>query len=72
VKARLREAVDRGQTVVLSTHVVETVQSVADRVVMLAHGRIVADELTSELGEQGLEDLFLERLAASIESGDAE
>jgi len=70
VKARLREAVDRGQTVVLSTHVVETVQSVADRVVMLAHGRVVADERTSELGEQGLEALFLERLAASIRRPD--
>lgn len=67
VKGRLREAVDRGQTVLLSTHVVETVQSVADRVVMLAHGRVVADELTADLGEQGLEALFLERLAESLE-----
>lgn len=66
VKARLREAVDRGQTVLLSTHVVETVQSVADRVVMLAHGRVVADERTEDLGEKGLEALFLERLAESI------
>ena len=66
VKTALREACDRGQTVVLSTHVVETVQAVADRVVMLAHGRIVADERVSELGDQGLEELFLERLSASI------
>jgi ABC-2 type transport system ATP-binding protein len=68
VKAALRAACDRGQTVVLSTHVIETVQAVADRVVMLAHGRVVADEQVAELGEQGLEELFLERLSASIRS----
>ncbi|MEN0068316.1 MAG: ABC transporter ATP-binding protein [Myxococcota bacterium] len=68
VKQRLRDAVDQGQTVVLSTHVVETVQSVADRVVMLAHGRVVADEKTADLGDNGLEALFLERLAESLEN----
>ncbi len=65
VKTALRTAVDNGQTVLLSTHVVETVQAVSDRVVMLAHGRVVADEQTSELGSEGLEKLFLERLAAT-------
>ncbi|MBA2321751.1 MAG: ABC transporter ATP-binding protein [Deltaproteobacteria bacterium] len=65
IKGILRSVVDSGRTVVLSTHVVETVERVADRVVMLAHGRIVADELTSALGQEGLERLFLERLAAS-------
>jgi ABC-type multidrug transport system ATPase subunit len=65
VKAALRAAVDRGRTVLLSTHVVETVQAVSDRVIMLAHGRVVADEETSALGDQGLEQLFLERLAES-------
>lgn len=65
VKAALRERVDRGRTVILSTHVVETVQAVADRVVMLAHGRVVADERAADLGEGGLERLFLERLAAT-------
>ena len=63
VKAALRAAVDGGQTVLLSTHVVETVQAVSDRVVMLAHGRVVADEQVSALGPDGLEKLFLERLA---------
>lgn len=62
VKRALRDAVDGGATVLLSTHVVETVQAVSDRVVMLAHGRVVADERTSELGERGLEALFLEKL----------
>ncbi len=63
VKQALRDYVDAGGTVLLSTHVVETVQAVADRVVMLAHGKVVADERTADIGEAGLEKLFLERLA---------
>lgn len=62
VKKALRDAVDSGQTVLLSTHVVETVQAVADRVVMLAHGRVVADEQTSMMAAGDLERLFLQRL----------
>ncbi len=62
VKGVLRSHVEEGRTVLLSTHVVETVQAAADRVVMLAHGRVVADEHTSDLGDKGLEALFLEKL----------
>lgn len=69
VKALLRARVDAGATVVLSTHVVDTVEKVADRVVMLAHGRIVADEMAADLPEGGLEGLFLERLEESRRAG---
>jgi ABC-2 type transport system ATP-binding protein len=65
VKVVLRAAVDDGRTVLLSTHVVETVAAVADRVILLAHGRVVADERTADLGPHGLEALFLERMDAS-------
>jgi ABC-2 type transport system ATP-binding protein len=60
VKALLRDRVDRGATVLLSTHVVETVEAVADRVVLLAGGRVIGDVRTSDLGPGGLERLFLE------------
>lgn len=69
VKALLRERVDEGATVLLSTHVVDTVEKVADRVVMLAHGRVVADEDAKSLPPGGLESLFLERLAESLAAG---
>jgi ABC-2 type transport system ATP-binding protein len=59
VKRLLRERV------ILSTHVVETVEAVADRVVLLAHGRVVAEEVVATLPPGGLERLFLERLEAS-------
>jgi ABC-2 type transport system ATP-binding protein len=65
VKTTLRELVDGGTTVLLSTHVIDTVQAVADRVVMLAHGEIVADEQVADIGDAGLERLFLERLEAT-------
>ena len=60
VKAQLRSLCDAGACVLLSTHVLETVEKLADRVVMLAHGRVVADE---EVGDQDLEAMFLEHLA---------
>ena len=66
VKLALRAYVDAGGTVLLSTHVVETVQAVADRVVMLAQGTVVADVLTKDIGPDGLESLFLERLAETV------
>jgi len=72
VKRELRERLDQGTTVLLSTHVVDTVQVVADRVVMMAHGRIVADEEAGELGPGGLEALFLERLAQTRDAGPTE
>lgn len=65
VKQALRERVNRGATVLLSTHVVETLEAVTDRVVMLAHGRVVADLATADLARGDLEHLFMERLAAS-------
>jgi len=69
VKQALRDIVDRGTTVLLSTHVVETVQAVADRVVMLAHGEIVADEQVADIGDAGLERLFLEKLEQHRDEG---
>ncbi|MEO0602613.1 MAG: ABC transporter ATP-binding protein [Myxococcota bacterium] len=63
VKALLRDAVQGGQTVLLSTHVVETVQSVADRVVMLEQGEVKVDKRTEELGDDGIEALFQSQLS---------
>jgi len=66
VKDQLRAARARGAAILLSTHVLETVERLADRVVMLAHGRVVADERVSDIGHAGLEELFLERIALSM------
>ncbi len=65
VKEHLAALCAQGHCVLLSTHVLETVERIADRVVMLAHGRVVADERVEEIGQEGLERLFLERIAQS-------
>jgi ABC-2 type transport system ATP-binding protein len=69
VKAALRAHARAGGAVILSTHVVETVAAVADRVVMLAHGRVVEDVAAAELTASELEHLFLERMAAEKAAG---
>lgn len=63
VKTYLRTLCDAGCAVLLSTHVVETVERVSDRVVLLAAGRVVEDLRTHDLPPDGLERLFLERIA---------
>ena len=63
VKAALRQLCDEGMTVLLSTHILETIERVAGRVVMLARGRVVADEATAAISAEGLERLFLQRIA---------
>lgn len=55
VKAALRAHCDGGGAVVLSTHVLDTVEKVADRIVLLEGGKIVADV---RAGEAELDGLF--------------
>lgn len=66
VKEALRARCAAGAAVLLSTHVLETVERIADRVVMLAHGRVVADERVADIGPEGLERLFLEKIGESL------
>lgn len=62
VKDKLRALCDEGCAVVLSTHVLETVERVADRVVMLAKGELIADLSTDGLAPGELEKRFLSQL----------
>lgn len=62
MKDVLRAEADRGAAVLLSTHVVETVERVADRVILLANGRVADDLRVADLPPGGLERLFLERV----------
>lgn len=66
VKEALRALCDGGTTVLLSTHILETIERVAGRVVMVARGRVVADEQTADIGPEGLERLFLQRIAETV------
>jgi ABC-2 type transport system ATP-binding protein len=68
VKDMLVERVRRGGTVVLTTHILEIAERLAERISIIARGRIVAqgtlDELRRQVGHGGtLEDVFLELTA---------
>ncbi len=49
VVSTLRAACDAGQAVLLSTHVLDTLERIADRIVMLTDGRVRADVPASDL-----------------------
>lgn len=65
-KEIMREHVDRGNTVLFSTHILETAERVCDRVGIIHHGKLIAcgtmDELRAQAGREGdtLEKVFLE------------
>ena len=60
----LREFADRAGTVLLSSHLLREVEKIADELVVIGNGRIVAHGATEELLGDGvdLEELFLSLL----------
>jgi len=63
VRRHVRRLADAGKCVVLSTHVMQEVTALCDRIVILARGRVVAEgtpaEILSAGGAPGLEDAFV-------------
>jgi ABC-2 type transport system ATP-binding protein len=65
VKNVLRERVRQGCTVIMTTHILEVAERMADRIGVIANGRLIAqgtlDELRHQAGKGGLtlEDTFL-------------
>ena len=66
VKDLLQARVKAGATVILTTHILEVAERMADRIGIIQNGRLVADGTLDELrartgeGQATLEDLFLE------------
>jgi ABC-2 type transport system ATP-binding protein len=60
----LRSLADRGRTILVSSHVLAEVAIIADAVVILDRGRLVAQRSLDELTAAALEDLFVELTAA--------
>lgn len=75
VRRVLREAADAGAVVLMSTHTLDIVEEVCDRVLVMGRGRLLADgavkDLTAGLDVEGrtatLEDLFLKLTGSSEE-----
>jgi ABC-2 type transport system ATP-binding protein len=69
VKGVLRERVDAGGVVIMTTHILEVAERMADRIGVIANGRLIAEgtleDLRAQTGKRGtsLEDTFLTLLA---------
>src|SRR5256712_3849949 len=65
LKDIFRQFVERGGTVLMSTHTLEVAEAMCDRVAILQHGKIVAEGTVDDLrrqhraGDASLEELFL-------------
>ncbi len=64
----LRQLKAQGRCVVLSTHIMQEVAALCDRIVIIAHGRVAAegtaDELLARSGEKTLEDAFVKLIGS--------
>jgi ABC-2 type transport system ATP-binding protein len=71
VKDALRAAVDTGKTVIVTTHILDVAERMADRIGIIAGGKLLAegtlDELRATAGAEGstLEDVFIRLTSAA-------
>ena len=65
IRSVLERFTANGNTVVFSSHVMEVVERLCDRVAVVHHGRLVAEGATDDLrGGRRLEDVFVELVGA--------
>jgi ABC-2 type transport system ATP-binding protein len=80
VKSVLRERVDAGGTIIMTTHILEVAERMADRIGVIAHGKLIAEGTLEELRLQAgrtsggardgasLEDTFLALVAEQAQA----
>ncbi|TXI94900.1 MAG: ABC transporter ATP-binding protein [Burkholderiaceae bacterium] len=72
VKDLLLEHVKRGGTVILTTHILDVAERLAERIGIIQHGRLLVEGTLAELRDQShqgaktLEDLFLELTETAV------
>ncbi len=72
VKALLQERVRAGCTVIMTTHILEVAERMADRIGVIVAGRLVAEGTLEELRAQGGRDASLEDLFVALVADNAE
>ncbi|MEO6366268.1 MAG: ATP-binding cassette domain-containing protein [Luteimonas sp.] len=64
----LKQLRDEGRCVIFSSHIMQEVAALCDRIVVIAQGRVVAhgtpDEVRQQTGEQNLEDAFVKAIGS--------
>jgi len=65
----LRRLRDEGRCVLFSSHIMQEVAALCDRIVVIAHGHVVAnatpDELRAQAGSDNLEDAFVKIIGSA-------
>ncbi|MEW6168168.1 MAG: ATP-binding cassette domain-containing protein [Pseudomonadota bacterium] len=68
MRAFLRRLRDEGRCILFSSHIMQEVAALCDRVVVIAHGRVVAagtpDEIRDRTGEANLEEAFVKLIGS--------
>ena len=66
-KRIFKELKEAGKTILVSTHLIDSVETIADRIMILKNGDIIGNDTLSNLKQQfvqdkqgSLEDIFLE------------
>lgn len=63
LKAQFKQLTDRGGMIIFSSHVLEVVEKIANKLVIIRQGKILANGHTdSILKDKNLETLFMEQL----------
>ena len=64
----LRQLKEEGRCVVFSSHIMQEVAALCDRIVVIAQGKVMAvgtpDELRAQTGEENLEDAFVKAIGS--------
>ncbi len=65
LRGLIRDLAAGGTAIVMSTHIIETAESLCDRVIIMKNGTALAEGTTAEIrnsrgGERSLEDVFIE------------
>src|SRR5256714_4026684 len=75
VKGLLQARVQAGCTVIMTTHILEVAERMADRIGVIAKGQLVAEgtlaELRQQNGHHSLEDMFIALVGAETETAAA-
>ena len=68
LRAFLKRLRGEGRCVIFSSHIMQEVAALCDRIVVIAHGRVAAqgtaDELRGQTGEDNLEDAFVKLIGS--------
>jgi len=70
LKVLFRQFVDRGGTILMSTHTLEVAEAMCDRIAIIQGGKIVASGTMDELRQQTQEGLSLEDLFLRLTGGE--